>query len=382
MLTRSLAVIAAISLFCLNSTATGPLIATVDALDALDCASARVTAKLDLPGSQEPVEYTINFDTHKAPGDSLLPYSYLIDWTLHRRQGDTKGFSAYYDGTHMRFRDTRLQEYHAAEDVRPFMGKNAVQRQVQFADILPVAVAETLRAIVEDSTWTYKQYDRGTSVRIDATQRISGYDALEIEILINTKTHLPVSMTKVYNPASISEQEVEYVYQWADRPCADINEAFIADRYSDIFAKFRADNFKALSLVGRPLPTYALNDIDGQRHTHRRGEALDRPAIYAFINPEIVTGSQTVNDVHRALAALPKDVAVVWLTPENVTAEALQASDDESVFPSARSMIVDCGISSYPTLMFVDSNGVIADVIIGQNNNMAEIVTQQTLNLN
>lgn len=350
-------------------------------LGSLDCAQADIKAQIELPGAQEPVVYDIHIEsTNAAATDTLSRSNYLIDWTLHRSGDNSKGFAAYFDGTHIRWRDTRMQEYYAAQDVRPFTSSKPVHKTVQFADLLPENLSAALKEMATDSAWSWQVFKRPAYVRIDATQRLQGYDVMTVEMTFDTKTQLPLSVSRVYNPGGISEQEVTYKYTWLNSPCHAINEQYLTELYNDAFERFRSNSFKAESLKGQPLPAYALNDADGVRHKHRRGEHLDHPSIYVFIDPQTVTASQTISDVRGAMQSLPVSVDVYWLTPAGTN--MITPEFGETILPKAKSMIVDCGISSYPTLIFVNSNGTVAQVHIGQNNNMADVVTQQTLTLN
>ena len=141
-----------ISAFSLCSTAvisfaSGPSLNNViDRLAAGGDRSANVRYEVLLPSAADPVAYDIELHYITAPNATLSPCDYLIDWTLPRGEKTSRGFNAYFDGNHFRYRDTKLQEYHSADDSMPFLtGRGGVQRQAQFADLLPPLMAEQLR---------------------------------------------------------------------------------------------------------------------------------------------------------------------------------------------------------------------------------------------
>ena len=124
-------------------------------LGAMDAYADSCTYEVLLASLSEPVTYTVGLESEPAVGDTLSP----ISWSLPTPSGLVEGFSSYFDGSHFRFRDKRLQEYHAATDSEPFAPggdvRRGVQRQVQFADLLPQFIAEHFAEMAADSTYIF-----------------------------------------------------------------------------------------------------------------------------------------------------------------------------------------------------------------------------------
>ena len=91
-------------------------------MSAIDCYKADCTYEVLLASLSQPVTYTVSLESSAASADTLAPCHYIIRWSLPAAADTTSGFSAYFDGTHFRFRDKRLQEYHSewsAQSFRP-----------------------------------------------------------------------------------------------------------------------------------------------------------------------------------------------------------------------------------------------------------------------
>lgn len=171
------------------------------------CSAATVRYEVLMPSAADPVVYTIELLSMPNLGDTLAPADYLIDWTLPRGEAVSRGFCSYADGVHFRYRDTKLQEYHYAEDPRPFIGeKGGVQMTAQFADLLPQFIGKHLVDMQSDTTY-HSNFD-ARRLTLSGVQSVNGYDALEYTYTFDAETFLPLQIDMEYNPASISEQTV------------------------------------------------------------------------------------------------------------------------------------------------------------------------------
>ncbi len=126
----------------------------IKSLKNVECYESTVKYQV-LMSLQADVSYTVKLNSMNAPGDSLAPCDYLINWSLATPDGESTGFSAYYDGNAYNFRGDRLLEYHYEWDSIPFRprGRSAaalpgVQRSAQFTTLLPQFIAEELMTIV------------------------------------------------------------------------------------------------------------------------------------------------------------------------------------------------------------------------------------------
>ena len=183
------------------------------------CASAKFDVLM--ASHSEPVEYTVGLQCEPADGDTLSPCRYLIEWKLDTPSGEMKGFSAYFDGSHFRFRDRRLQEYHASDDPTPFAPSGAVsrgvQQQVQFADIIPAFMAQKFREMADDSTYIYTiaadtVFNGTPATVVKGVRRTGGYDGMEYTYVLDNKTMQPIHTYLETSPGGIGEQSIEVAY--------------------------------------------------------------------------------------------------------------------------------------------------------------------------
>ena len=129
----------------------------VAALEKTGCYEANASFNVSLPQSDKDVVYEVSLASAPAPADKLSPCSYLTEWGLETPSGTVKGFSAYFDGHHYRYRNERLQEYHMDWDSIPFMSRGnsvGVQGNAQFTDLYPCYIAKELAGMENDDRYT------------------------------------------------------------------------------------------------------------------------------------------------------------------------------------------------------------------------------------
>lgn len=352
----------------------------ITALTSFDCKEAKVRYDVLLPSAADPVTYDIEL-LAVNPGDEYSDCCYLIDWTLPRGNNVSKGFSSYYAGDHFRYRDTRLQEYHVAEDVTPFLTDGGgVARNAQFADLLPAFIASTIQKMQSDSTYSYTfSPDKST---LSGVRRVNGYDALEFTYTFDSATGLPVELDFVYNPASISEQFITATYTWEDSrtPCPVIDEEFLVEHYPEIFEKYRTSNFRVENMSGNPMPTFSFITAESGRINHSRGEAdLASPLLMVFVDPAVATTNSVIETVREALASMTYSVIGVYVFNDGITPEVFTATDGEAVATGGRGLVSKCGVTAYPTFLFVNRDGTVASVIQGTSNDLLTALTQSMI---
>ncbi len=352
-----------------------------------------------LPQASEPVEYDIVLNSKASPTDSLSPCEYVISWKTQSPSGEMSGFSAYYDGNHYRFRNNRLQEYHADASVLPFLpqgpgsSKMGVQSTAQFVDLLPQTLSRRIDEIITDPSYIYTFhpdtiYAKRKAIVIDGAKRGNGYDVSLFSYVFDKDTCLPIYAEIISSPGSISEQTINVTYTPdASYEVADISENALIEMWPDVFEKFRESTFKAENLVGSPLPAFS-NQIYGstERMNHHSDQQLGNPAVFVFIDPDVSTAEATVNAVRDAVAAAPLNIDIIWVFPGNgsdtISSLIGGSRPGESALVSARSLIRDCGITLYPTIIMADSDAKVKDVTPGYNNDMSTIVLQKVMLLN
>lgn len=368
-----------------SKTAQTPVTLTeiADRLSMYKCISGEVAYEVSLPNAPDPVTYTVGLLSVPADGDTLAPCSYLLDWVLPRPKGDSHGFAAYSDGNHYRYRDLKLQEYHAAVDPAPFRLGEGVQNQARFCELLPVYMAGTLRTMAGDSTYITQIRSNPSGLCVSGKRVIQGFDAYDYEYVFDPKSLLPVSADFIYNPASITEQTVTAHFSWdTDAVCPAITEQTLIDRYPEIFEKFRTSNFRVESLVGSRLPAFAAPTLDGPRFIHHRGEDLHAPTVIVFMDSTVESAAATVRDMRQAVTDAPADfdILYVFADTDKEPAEALVTAPrlpNETVLVGARSLIRDAGVTAYPTLLYVNGDGTVNQVNTAYNKDLPDVVIMQ-----
>ncbi len=345
-----------------------------------------------MPQLNDDVVYNISISQTPASGNpALLPYDYLIDWELTGRENPVKGFSAYFNGHYYRFANERLQEYHTQWDSIPFMsinGSGGVQRQAQFANLLPAAIGNELRRMMSDNRYTLTIHTDTVISGIPRTvvnsvMNIHGSVAMEGEYILSSETFMPVCMILENNPGALSEQTVTVKYSQVSTSaqCDPITEQTLMDKYPEVFEKFRESNFRIENLPGTRLPGFALPTSTGERYSRHTSDKFRTPTIIALMDATTGFSSELVKDVRSAISSLPYSADVIWAFVNNDidSIEAIVPSilPGEHLLTSARSLVRDCGAASLPVLIFVNTDGSVADVLLGYNNDVSEIVIQK-----
>ncbi len=348
----------------------------------------KVKYQVYIPTSSDPVVYDIELTERPVSGDSLAPCSYLIDWTLHHDGDNSKGFTAYFDGNHYRYKGNRLDEYHFKSDPTPFLiGEGrSVQDAAQFVDLLPQFMARKFAAIANDSTYCYKIENKSDDrMQISGVRRIKGFDALEYEYIFDKNTGMPVSFDIVYNPSSISEQSVSADFDWkSSEDTTGISEATLLSRYGDVFARYRTDNFSINSLVASPLPTFTSPTATHERYSHTRGEGFRAPTLLLFLDPDQGKPGEIVDRTRRAVASLPFGADVIYLFAGSDSDKAEECVPKlragEHLLIRARNVFRDLGVTSTPTFVFCSPDAAkVTAVQVGDSNTLGDIITQNLI---
>lgn len=356
----------------------------ISALTEADNYHGRGRFEVYLPSSQEPVAYDIDLLSTATGNDTLSPCSYIITWQLQDSPRSGEGFSAYFDGNFYNFRDKRLKEYHRSASWAVFApngsARKGVQQQTQFASLLPQIIAQELNEIAADTTYTYNitETARGVSLNGKGAGR-------EFSYLFDSSTLMPASATITYNPGAVSEQST--VWQVNKTEFITDNNVFseenLARHFQEAFEKYRSSTFRAENLPGEELPGFSAPVAGGREHyTYEKGEALNTLTLIVFLDPEVASTATTVKQVRSAAAKAPVPVQIIWTFPTTNRAYDIlkliaPGGDDEVALSSARAFASACGITLYPTLIIVNKDGIVKDVVIGANQDLATIVIQK-----
>lgn len=363
-------------------------------LESLGCYADSATYEVFLPNLSEPVAYSIKLESLSALSDSLSPCRYFIGWQLPAPSGISEGFMAYFNGTHYRMRDERLQEYHHEWNPEVFApggdASRGIQNQAQFADLLPQALGRHFIEMAADSSYIFT-VSRKTSggkdcIEIDGRRRLSGYDAAEYTYILDAATLLPMSIEFDNNPGQLGEQNITVRYG-SPEPCADmrIDEESVVARRPDDFGKYRESTFSLQSLPGRELPRIVSRTSTGERYEHEKGAPFAAPTIIVFADATVGSTAGLVADVRTAVDMLPLQTDVVWAfinhRADDVEGAVPSVRPGEHLLVGARGAARDCGVGAVtPVLIFASADGKVSDIAVGYNKDMTSLVIQKITN--
>lgn len=366
----------------------------VSRLSEAECYRADATFNVSVPQTDTDVAYTLSLVSSSAPADRLSPASYLIEWTLPTESGTSEGFTAYFDGNLYRYRDSRLMEYHMSWDSIPFLGvgrAQPIQISAQFAQLLPQFMARELEEMQADSRYTVsvepgRKFDGHDAIAVKAIMKIDSETVQEKTFMLDASTFMPLRTIIEANPGSITEQTIIVDYTAAPNgestPCPQLSEEILMEKYPEIFEKYRISNFRIENLAGSRLPQFTLPRLDGQRFAHHTADPFGKPTVLAIIDP--ASGGEFNPRLIEALrqarlaASVDTDLILAFATTNPDQAEALAGDNEqgETHLLNARSLARDCGAASLPVVIIVDSEANVKNVVLGFNNNMAELVIQ------
>ncbi len=372
---------------------TGNLTALADALAATGPYSGQCSYEVLLASLSEPVTYEVKLQSTPAPADTLSPCDYLIEWSLPTPSGEVSGFSAYFDGSHFRFRDKRLQEYHASNDVMPFAPdgdtSRGVHQQVQFADLLPQFLAQKFRAMAADSTYICKVtadtiYNGAKATVLRGVRRIAGYDCMEYTYVFDNKTLHPVHYDLETNPGQIGEQSIAVNYTSCKPILEKIDLPSLIKLESDAFEKYRENTFSLDNLPGRPMTQIQAPTITGERYFHAAGAPFSAPTVIVFVESGVGSTSDIIKDIRSAEVLSSTLFNVVWAfldhKADDVEALTGPATVEETILLHAGGAARDAGVgSTTPVIIFVNTDGTVSDFVRGYNRNLSSVVLEKVV---
>lgn len=361
----------------------------IDSLKDTGCYEADLSFSVTLPQSDNDIVYQIHLSSEPAKGKQLAPCDYLTDWSFETPSGTSKGFSAYFDGHHYRYRNERLQEYHHEWDSVPFISRGrmgGVQATAQFADLYPAFIAEELQKMSNDSGYVLtlnrdKVFDGHKAVEIESIYKVNGVTANEKTFILDASTMLPLRIENESNPGQITEQTmiVNYTYP-AKMECPNLSEDKLVALYPEIFEKYRENNFRIENLPGTALPTFSLPTTTGERYTYHRGDRFAAPTVIVMLDPSSGFNGEIVSEVRGAVDMLPRPAETIWVfNSTNIDAiEAIVPSIrvGEHLLMNGKSLARDCGAASLPVIIMADSSGKVKNVNLGFNKELGNIVLQ------
>lgn len=366
----------------------------IEQLKNTQCYTAEVNYHI-LMSLQPDVDYSIKLESMASSADSLSPCNYVIDWTMATPSGEQHGFSAYHAGNLYYFHGERLLEYHYDWDSIPFFPSApkgtlpGIQKRVQFCSLLPQFLAEQLEEISSDPDKYDYSFHPDTIVNgnrcaaMEGVMRINDEVCKEYLYAFDPKTSMPIYSEIENNPGALVEQTIitEYSGTVTGNDCTPISDAELMKRYPLVFEKFRESNYAIENMHGQKLPGFSLQTTTGERYSRRSGDPFRTLTLVVLIDPKSGFASQTVNEIRKAIDMMPVNADVIWAFTSNNVDEIEEIIPailpGEHLLMSAKSLARDCGVSAYPVTIITKDNGVVADVVIGFNNDMSSIVIQK-----
>ncbi|MDE6190401.1 MAG: hypothetical protein K2L31_09815 [Muribaculum sp.] len=343
---------------------------------------------------QDDVDYTLHLKSWNAPADTLAPCDYLIDWKVATPDGESTGFSAYYDGNVYNFRGDKLLEYHYDSNKSLFQARGmgaaslpGVQRRAQFSELLPQFIAEQLDEIKNNPDYRYIIHTdtviNGTNrTAIDGTMTMSGQVMKEF-LYVFDKAGMPVMVNMENNPGALAEQSITATYAYSPDTAAHerINEDILRGIYPEIFDRYRESNFAIENLPGQRLPGFALPTTTGERYSRMLGDKFRCPTVIVMLDAKGAFSSPTVSAVRSAVDSLPFNSDIIWAFSGNnvddIEAIVPQIRVGEHLLMSAKPLARDCGVTSYPSIIVCRADGTVADIVLGYNNDLSSVVIQK-----
>ncbi len=374
-----------ITIFLVGTTQARSLDQLAACLDSVPSFFATARYEVLMPTLDRPVCYDVRLNSKCAAADSLSPADYLIDWTLHAPLGDVRGFVAYYDGNHFRYRDKRLLEYHYDADPSPFMPdglvKSGVQNNAQFVDLLPQFLARHFREILADSSYHYTVKSTVNSLSLSGVRLVDGYECQEYCYTFALPSLKPLSIALENNPGQLGEQTVtvNYSYDESSILVDGINYAALLSTYPDEFSLYRQSTYTLDLLPDKPLPQFNAKSLDGSRYCST--DKSSTPKVIAFLDSDVSTTAEVIASVRKACALMPFAVEIVWAYlshhHEGISEQVGDHRHDEQTLISVRGLARDCGVVNTPVLLFCDGSNIIRHVINGFNNHLYSDVIEK-----
>lgn len=339
-----------------------------------------------LPQAQDEIVYTISLASRDSHGDPLQEIDYFISWS----RGDSNGFSCYHGGNHYRYHDERLQEYHHGWDSVPFLTPDGgVQRSCQFADVFPVAIGHALGSLLktDDFKYTYSPdtiYHGLKCAVVKGTVYNRGYVTREAVYVFDSETAAPVAIEYENNPGSISEQSVEISFAPSATADCPLTEQELIARYPEVFERYRLSNFSVENMPGTQLPSFSCSLPTGERYNYSRGDRFKGMTLVVFLDysaPENVRRTLTALRQAAAMSGAPLDIMLAWQGRDLDAINALTGDEPQAQVTNllgAKALARDCGVTSFPAILYVGADGKVKDVTLGYNQDLRAVVIQKT----
>lgn len=367
----------------------------IDSLKEMTLIEVPAKFTVTMPQLPEDIVYSITLTSLSTQDPVLFPCSYLIDWKMEGRDTPLSGFSAYFNGNHFRFSGEKIQEYHASADSIPFIPARfgatnsiGVQQSAQFANLLPVSIADNLSKMLADSTcrMEFRPDTIVGGIHVSAIKTVStvnGIIASESEYILDPHTFFPRKIHFENSPGAISEQTVDVEFGEPKRAPAlkQIDEQTLISLYPEPFTRMRRSSFALENLKNQPLPGFSIPTPTGERYSRRTGDPFASATILAIIEPDASFAQKIVSDLRNAANNSPAPVNLILAFTSNnadlIEGVAGAPAPGEAILQSARTLARDLGAAQLPAVLIMDKSAKVRDIIVGYNNGIESNVIQK-----
>lgn len=353
--------------------------------------SATAHVMVTLPITHRDVRYSVNVYSQDNPSDLLLGVNYLLET---EDSTGKKSFDAYFDGNYFSFSGDKMREYHCKQDSLPFIDRkvkgrviNGVHKSGIVSVLVPAVINSEIAAIARDSANKIDVVEdsivEGKRVAVMKVEEfVQGTPARYMELIADAESRLPVSYTMLTSPGSVGEQLIEV--KWENRnEQMIIDEKSLIERYSSVFATYRTSNYGADELVGRKLPIFSLPSLSGERYIWKG--YFNEPTMLVFLREGDGVNDETIIAVKKAASDVPMVTEIVWIfmgKNVGVVMDSMNGHpDDYTTLFNGERFAVQCGITSMPTVVLVDRNGVVESVSIGYSPKLKADLMQRVINM-
>ena len=341
------------------------------------CYTSRVEYEIMMPNADDPVRYDITLVQQSAAGDSLSPCKYLIVSKPININNSEDSFSAYFDGNFFRYRANRLDEWHYADEPEWF--DTGTQCNEMFTSLLPAFIARNLSSMTDDASFDYNIEQDGDISVIRGEENRNGYLCQSFVYRFND-TGQPVSLETVNAPDTPTEQTMTARYTYPDNNQFEpLSEDLLSRMFPEAFDKFRKEKFNTKNLIGKPFPTFSSQTLSRERLSHTRGERFGISTLFVILRKD---DSRTIEEIRETVKTAGKKVNLVYVFSENdfecVSQTVGSLTAGEEAIMNAKSLIRDCGIREYPTVILCDSDGIILGCTLNNDagNDVIELLTE------
>ncbi len=344
--------------------------------------STKVEYTVTQPMKEDDVKYNAFIEWKTNPGDTIQQCQTLIEYSLENNP--EKSFECYFDGNFYRFDNGKFREYHWTHDSIPLSGASAVQRMGLFNELLPTTIIHTIISEGNNPA-SHIKFHPDTLINGNKANVVSiitehlGSIVREINIVFDPKNNTPIYYERTNNIGQLAEQTMNARFSNTSiLPLKSLSEQILTTKYPDIFSQYRISTYGVTQLKDKIMPNFSLPT--SRKSRYQWSTPLQHPTILVFIDPNAGMTQDAMTEIRKATEYFPATIDVLWVVNTNNEDDIANISENlnnEQILTSGKRLASDCGITGFPTLLFINKDGKISDMQIGFNNELKDIVIQK-----